>query len=118
MTVYVDESIFPYRGQKYCHVWADDVEELHAAAQAVGLRRSWFQEPPKASWSHYDCAPRIRSLLVRNGAVECDKYGPIRHLARLDIASGDPVGIVRGRCRLVILEIVRDGCTDLFGPLK
>lgn len=77
MTVFVDESIFPFRGTLYCHVWADTVAELHAAAAKVGLRREWFQEPPKASWHHYDCAPRIRADLVARGAVETDKLGPL-----------------------------------------
>lgn len=70
MTVYVDPSRWPYRGQLYCHVWADTVDELHRAAQAAGLKRDWFQQPPKASWEHYDCAPRIRAKLVAAGARE------------------------------------------------
>jgi hypothetical protein len=75
MTVYVDESIFPFRGTLYCHVWADSLAELHGAAAKAGLRREWFQEPPKASWHHYDCAPRIRAILVANGAIETDRIG-------------------------------------------
>jgi uncharacterized protein DUF4031 len=97
MAIYVDEPLFPYRGQMYCHVWADTVEELHAAAQAAGLKREWFQCPPKADWEHYDCAPRIRAILVRNGAREMDRYAALEHVARLDIASGDPELAVYGQ---------------------
>lgn len=82
MAVYVDQPMFLYRGQKYCHVWADNLDELHAAAQAAGLRREWFQQPPKASWEHYDCAPRIRANLIAAGAVETDKYGAAEFVAR------------------------------------
>lgn len=96
MSVYVDPPAHLYRGQLYCHVWADSLEELHLAAQAAGLKREWFQQPPKASWCHYDCAPRIRALLVKAGAIETDKFGPSEwqarqrgdeaHLARIAVA--------------------------------
>lgn len=107
MTVYVDQSIFPFRGQMYCHVWADTVVELHVAAQRAGLRRAWFQCPPKASWEHYDCAPRIRALLVKAGAVETDKFGPLEHLARQAVASGVPDRVAAGHEKLAALAKVR-----------
>lgn len=59
-----------YRGQLFCHVWADTIEELHGAAAAAGLKREWFQEPPVASWPHYDCGTKARKALIRNGAIE------------------------------------------------
>ncbi len=82
MTVYVDPALHRYRGQLYCHVWADDIDELHAAAQSAGLKRAWFQEPPAARWMHYDAGPAVRARLIANGAVETDRYGAIEHLAR------------------------------------
>ncbi len=82
MTVYVDQPLFPFRGQKYCHVWADSLEELHAAAQAAGLKRAWFQQPPKASWEHCDASPGVRARLIAAGAVETDKYGASEFVAR------------------------------------
>ena len=82
MSVYVDPPRWPFRGQLYCHVWADSLAELHAAAALVGLKRVWFQCPPKASWNHYDCAPRLRALLVRNGAIETDRFGAAEFEAR------------------------------------
>ena len=82
MSVYVDPPRWPFRGQLYCHVWADSLAELHAAADRVGLKRAWFQTPPKASWSHYDCAPRLRAMLVLHGAIETDSFGAAEHEAR------------------------------------
>lgn len=79
MAVYVDPPRSLYRGQLFCHVWADTIDELHAAAAAAGLKRSWFQEPPHASWPHYDCGGRIRARLVANGAIETDLRAPVRH---------------------------------------
>jgi hypothetical protein len=64
-------------------MWADDVDELHAEAKKLGLRRSWFQQPPKASWEHYDISLSIKARAMARGAVLTDKYGPVEHVARL-----------------------------------
>jgi hypothetical protein len=72
MTVYVDESAWPYRGQLYCHMFTDqmDLAELHDLASRIGLRRSWFQDPRPGDHPHYDLSPAKRSLAIRYGAVE------------------------------------------------
>ena len=46
------------------------------------MKRAWFQQPPKASWPHYDAGPRFRALLVAQGAIETDRYGAAEHQAR------------------------------------
>jgi hypothetical protein len=48
---------------------ADTEEELHEMAARLGLKRAWFQEPPKASVPHYDLTPSRRALAIRYGAV-------------------------------------------------
>jgi hypothetical protein len=59
MTVYLDSM---------GHLRADSREELHAFAERVGLRRSWFQDRPRL-W-HYDIlSQRLRARAVRLGAV-------------------------------------------------
>ena len=69
MSVYVDDSAWPYRGQLYCHMIADTTEELNAMADAIGLKRSWLQDA--GTWKeHYDLAPSRRARAVRNGAIE------------------------------------------------
>lgn len=69
MTIYVDPSIWPFRGQMYCHMMTDGpVEELHRFADKIGLRRSWFQNKPGIP--HYDLSPRKRKIAVAKGAVE------------------------------------------------
>lgn len=120
MTIFVDESIFPYRGTHYCHVWSNtSLDELHSAAQAVGLRREWFQEPPNASWQHYDCAPKIRALLVANGAVETDKFGPLIFIDAQRIMANNPHVIEHAWKRLnrtIGCRAMRPG-GDLFASL-
>ncbi|WP_439392569.1 DUF4031 domain-containing protein [Bradyrhizobium sp. PMVTL-01] len=83
MSVYVDEAKYPFGRYVMCHMWADSREELFAMADRIGVQRKWFQCPPKASWEHFDIAKAKRTLAVRYGAIETDKYGPVVHVARL-----------------------------------
>lgn len=71
MAVYVD-PIFNY-GRKgfWCHMATDgNIEELHAFAISVGLRRSWFQN--HRLHPHYDLTPNKRRLAIQRGAIEVD----------------------------------------------
>ncbi|WP_131116667.1 DUF4031 domain-containing protein [Lichenihabitans psoromatis] len=111
MSVFVDPARLPYRGQMYCHVWADSLHELHLAAAAAGLKREWFQEPPKASWRHYDCAPRVRAVLVRNGAIETDMFGPAEHEAR---RKGNTAALARIAHSRALRAETPAVATDLF----
>lgn len=72
MTVMVDELMaWPYakgvfrRGS--CHLTASTMDELHAFALRLGLRRDWFQE--HALLPHYDLTPRKRAAAMAAGAV-------------------------------------------------
>lgn len=57
------------RGKESCHmVVAGDIEDLHALAIRIGLRREWFQS--RSSWPHYDLTPNKRALALRLGAIE------------------------------------------------
>ena len=49
-------------------MYADTVEELHAFARKIGLRREWFQNKPRLP--HYDLNKSRREAAVRLGAVE------------------------------------------------
>jgi hypothetical protein len=64
VSVYVDDFYTPYRNMKMCHMLADSLEELHAMADQLGLKRSWFQG------DHYDICMSKRALAVKFGAVE------------------------------------------------
>jgi hypothetical protein len=59
----------------WCHLLADTEPELHAAAQQLGLRRSWYQSkgPADPAW-HYDLTPGKRAQAVNKlGAQEVDR---------------------------------------------
>lgn len=84
MTVYVDDVRHSFGRMVMCHLWADTEEELHTEAAALGLRRAWFQQPPKASWKHYDISLSVKATAIARGAILTDKYGPVEHVARLN----------------------------------
>ena len=76
MSVYVDEMIgcmqsknWPY--SQSCHLVADSLEELHAFAWKLGLKRSWFQG--MSDLPHYDLTIGMRFKAIRLGAVEIDR---------------------------------------------
>lgn len=71
--VYVDAAIHPWRGRMWCHLFSLDLGALHAFAAGLGLQRRWFQQPPKASWPHYDITAAKRLLAIRRGAVEVSR---------------------------------------------
>lgn len=66
MVVYVDK-IREYP-KKWCHMWCDgDLDELHAIADKIGLKQSWFQTK-NARFLHYDLVPSKRALALKHGA--------------------------------------------------
>lgn len=68
MTVYVDE--FGSGWGKWSgggHLLATDLDELHALAASIGLRRAWFQDK---TFPHYDVQASKRRRAVAAGAVE------------------------------------------------
>lgn len=71
MTVYVDNMRARYGRLIMCHMAADTLDELLAMADGIGVARKWLQQPPKASWVHFDIALIKRALAIERGAVEC-----------------------------------------------
>lgn len=86
MTVYVDEfrvwaptRIRCFRNGS-CHMTADTLEELHAMAKQLRLKREWFQA---GSTPHYDLTLEKRSIALGSGAV----FVPAREQARKRIMA-------------------------------
>lgn len=85
MTVYVDElQRWPTKIRRLrdgaCHLTADTVEELHAFAASLGLRREWYQ--PLSS-PHYDLTPAKRQRAIELGAA----FVPAKEQARRRLAA-------------------------------
>jgi hypothetical protein len=62
-------------------MYADTLEELHAMALRIGLKRSWFQ--PSPTLNHYDLVPSKRILALRNGAQEQTRREAVETWRRL-----------------------------------
>jgi hypothetical protein len=73
VAVYVDAAIWNWHGLKWCHLLADDLDELHRFAALLGIKRASFQCPPKAATPHYDLTGFERSRAIALGAVACDR---------------------------------------------
>ena len=80
--IYVDAPKYygytPLRYKWWSHLWSDtSLEELHAFAERLGLKREWFQckvgpqatEEQKFRRAHYDVVPTKRKKALSFGAV-------------------------------------------------
>ena len=86
---------------------ADSLPELLAMVDAIGVARKWLQRPPKASWEHFDISLGKKALALAAGAKLTDRYGPSEHVARLDLASGDPDRAARGKRMIAMIAECR-----------
>lgn len=70
-----------------CHLFClpeDNLENLHAFAASIGLKRQWFQSKP-GRLPHYDLTARKRAAAIREGAIEVSNHltaDVIRHWRR------------------------------------
>lgn len=67
MTVYVDAPRHPLGQMIMCHMAADSLDELHAMAERLGLRRHFQDQPGRP---HYDICKKNRARAIAAGAVE------------------------------------------------
>lgn len=73
VTVYVDElrKWSPTKCRAFregsAHLTADTLEELHAFANRIGLRRAWFQPHPRHP--HYDLSSKRYDAAIAAGAL-------------------------------------------------
>lgn len=79
------------RGTLWCHLWPatntpENLQELHEVAQAIGLKRCWFQNH---KWfPHYDLVPSKRKLAIEQGAIEKSLPEWITEQGGLRVLSG------------------------------
>lgn len=72
MTVYVDDAVTWWRGQRWAHLMADTLDELHAMAARLGMPRRAFQD--KASGAHYDVTVELREEALRLGVRAISRH--------------------------------------------
>jgi len=83
--IYVD-TLKPqeaYRNRWWAHMCVganDDIDELHAFAQRIGLQRKWFQAD--ARFPHYDVTPGMHRRALACGATLLGRTEFVRTCAR------------------------------------
>jgi len=90
MAIYVDEAIWAWQGRKWCHLIADDIDELHRFAAGLGLHRLSYQGPPKTASPHYDLTSFERRRAIAYGAQTCDRTAVVMIVRKLraQVAQG------------------------------
>ena len=88
MAVYVDDAIWDWHGRKWCHLLADDEDELHRFARSIGLHRTSYQGPPKTSAPHYDITGMERARALRLGAIACSREEIVAVFRRVKVKNG------------------------------
>lgn len=85
--IYVDDMYQYPMGQfgrmKMSHMIADTTDELHAMADKLGLKRSWFQG------DHYDVSLSVRERAIEHGAQpitlrQCSAMSMYRRITRCE----------------------------------
>ena len=72
MAVYIDDAVHPWRGERWAHLMADTLPELHAMAQQLGIPRRAFQNLP--SGVHYDVPAPMRERALGLGVVAVSRH--------------------------------------------
>lgn len=67
VAIYVDDARIRWRGMEWSHLVADSAEELHRAAEELGLRREWAQD--KGRTLHYDLPEYLRVRAIELGVA-------------------------------------------------
>ena len=102
MAVYVDDAIWSWVGKRWCHLLADDTDELHRFAARLGVHRLIYQGPPKTSAPHYDLTAFERRRAIALGAIPCTREQMVAVFRRVRVKNGKVMPPRRTR-RLVVM---------------
>jgi hypothetical protein len=86
--LYVDDAIWNWQGLKWCHLLADDIDELHCFAARLGISRASYQGPPKTNAPHYDLTGFERSRALALGAKACSRQEIVAVFRVVRVAGG------------------------------
>lgn len=95
-------------GHRWCHLWADSLEELHQLAGKIGMKPEWFQD--KRGFPHYDLVPPRRAHALRLGAIE---------FSAADWIRGKRPGLIQcPECKGLVSAHSCEVTVDLLGTLR
>jgi len=84
VAVYIDDAVQLWREQRWAHLMADTLPELHAMAARLGIPRRAFQN--KLSGAHYDVPAPLREQAIAFGARPISRHTD-RELLKAVIAN-------------------------------
>lgn len=105
MPVYIDNARIPFtpkpglREMLMCHMVATSLEELHAMADHIKMKREWFQDRNTAgapSVPHYDVCATRRAWAVKAGAIEVSRSEMADLVRQWRIAKDTGSDCIRG----------------------
>jgi hypothetical protein len=67
MAVYLDDAEILWRGKRWCHLYADSLDELEKFAGSIGLHRDWLQQ---RGFPHYDVTGMMIRRAKAAGAIQ------------------------------------------------
>jgi hypothetical protein len=88
VALYVDDAIWHWQGLQWAHLLADDIDELHRFASALGINPLSYQGPPRTSVPHYDLTAYERRRAIARGAIACSRDEIVAVLRRARSANG------------------------------
>lgn len=96
MAILVD-PLHEWPSGQWAHMMSDiqgqaGLDELHAIAARLGLRRAWFQDKPR--YPHYDLRPSKRKLAIKYGALAVDAIELVRRCRWAPTNTDDVPGII------------------------
>ena len=94
VALYVDDAIWRWQGLQWAHLLADDIDELHRFASALGINLVSYQGPPRTSVPHYDLTAYERRRAIARGAIACSRDEIVAVLRRARCANGPGVHAV------------------------
>jgi hypothetical protein len=83
MSAYVDDAAIMWKGKARFHMSADSLEELHAFAARIGVKRCWFHRGSR--YPHYDITLPQRQAALAAGAVAVSQPEMARLAKRLHV---------------------------------
>lgn len=69
--IYIDNALISFNNQLWCHMMADNLEELHSFARYLGVSKNWFHKD--ARYPHYDITIQTKQNALCLGALSVDR---------------------------------------------
>ena len=91
MAVYVDFVQIKFKGYKWCHMLADNLQELHDFAALIDVDTRLFHRD--ASYPHYDITVQMRETALAKGAIPADRKKIIECAKKLKIELDDQISL-------------------------